>query len=97
MVIAAALRGSHYDRWKISTVLFSFLFFLGLSIENDVSTVIGNAKNHRAQTWHQSSLSSVARYQPLQPEYVSAPYLSEVKGFENQKSAGLDVDVMVFK
>ncbi len=45
---------------------------VGLSIENDldVSTVIGNTKNHYAQTWHQSSLSSVVRYQPLQPEYV---------------------------
>jgi len=30
---------------------------VGLSIEDDldVSTVIGNAKNHYAQTWHQSS------------------------------------------
>ena len=54
---------------------------VGLSIEDDldVSTVIGNAKNHCAQTWHQSSLSSVVRYQPLQPEYVPAPYLSAVK------------------
>ncbi len=60
---------------------------VGLSIEDDldVSTVIGNAKNHYAQTWHQSSLSSVARYQPLQPEYVLAPYLSAVKGFKSRK------------
>ena len=50
-----------------------------------VRTVIGNAKNHYAQTWHQSSLSSVARYQPLQPEYVLAPYLSIVKGFKSRK------------
>jgi len=62
---------------------------VGLSIEDDldVSTVIGNAKNHYiiyAQTWHQSSLSSVARYQPLQPEYVLAPYLSTVKGFKSR-------------
>ena len=58
-----------------------------LSIEDDldVSTVIGNAKSHYAQTWHQSSLSSVARYQPLQPEYVLAPYLSAVKGFKSRK------------
>jgi len=60
---------------------------VGLSIEDDsdVSSVIGNAKHHYAQTWHQSSLSSVARYQPLQPEYVLAPYLSAVKGFKNRK------------
>ena len=32
-----------------------------------------------------SSLSSVARYQPLQPEYVLAPYLSAVKGFKSRK------------
>jgi len=38
-----------------------------------------------AQTWHQSSLSSVARYQPLQPEYFLAPYLSAVKGFKSRK------------
>ncbi len=49
---------------------------VGLNIEDelDVGTVIGNAKTHYAQTWHQNSLSSVARYQPLQPEYVLAPY-----------------------
>ena len=60
---------------------------VGLSIEDDldVSTVIGTAKNHYAQTWHQSSLSSVARYQPLQPECVLAPYLSTVKGFKSRK------------
>ncbi len=36
---------------------------VGLSIEDDldVSTVIGDAKNRCAQTWHQSSLSSVVR------------------------------------
>jgi len=58
-----------------------------LSVEDDldVSTVIGNAKNHYAQTWHQSNLSSVARYQPLQPEYVLAPYLSAAKGFKSRK------------
>ena len=57
---------------------------VGLSIEDDldVITVIGNGKNHYAQAWH---LSSVARYQPLQPEYVLAPYLSAVKGFKSQK------------
>ncbi len=72
---------------------------VGLSIEDDldVSTVIGNAKNHCAQTWHQSSLSSVVRYQPLQPEYVPAPYLSAVKNFKSRNSsADLDVEVMVF-
>jgi len=72
---------------------------VGLSIEDDldVSTVIGNAKNHYAQTWHQNSLSSVARYQPLQPEYVLAPYLSAVKGFKSRKLiSSLNVYVMVF-
>ena len=60
---------------------------VGLGIENelDVGTIIGNAKTHYAQTWHQNSLTSVARYQPLQPEYVLAPYLSAVKGFKSQK------------
>ena len=60
---------------------------VGWSIEDDldVSTFIGNAKNHYTQTWHQSSLYSVVRYQPLQPEYVLAPYLSAVKGFKNRK------------
>jgi len=43
------------------------------------------AKTHYAQTWHQSSVSSVARYQPLHPEYVLAPYLSAVKGFKSRK------------
>ncbi len=68
---------------------------VGLSIEDDldVSTVIGNAKNHYAQTWHQSSLSSVARYQPLQPEYVPASYLSASRA---ENSSALDVDVVVF-
>ena len=41
--------------------------------------------SHALQTWHQISLSSVARYQPLQPEYVLAPYLSAVKGFKSRK------------
>ena len=50
-----------------------------------MGTVIGNAKTHYAQTWHQSSLSSVARYQPLQPEHVLAPYLSADKGFKSRK------------
>jgi len=50
-----------------------------------VGTVIGSAKNHYAQTWHQNTLSSVARYQPLQLGYVLAPYLSAVKGFKSQK------------
>ncbi len=60
---------------------------VGLGIENelDVGTVIGSAKTQYAQTWHQNSLSSVARYQPLQPEYVRAPYLSAVKGFKSRK------------
>ena len=40
---------------------------LGIEDELDVGTVIGSAQTHYAQTWHQSSLSSVARYQPLQP------------------------------
>ncbi len=38
-----------------------------------------------AQTWHQNSLSSIARYQPLQPEYFLAPYLSAVQGFKSRK------------
>ncbi len=46
---------------------------------------IGSAKIQYAQTWHQNCLSSVARYQPLQPEYVLAPYLSAVKGFKSRK------------
>ncbi len=60
-------------------------YWVTCNMSNDVSTVIGNAKNHYAQTWHQSRLSSVARYQPLQPEYVLAPYLSAVKGFKSRK------------
>ncbi len=47
---------------------------LGIEDELDMGTVIGSAKIQYAQTWHQNSLSSVARYQPLQPEYVLAPY-----------------------
>ncbi len=60
---------------------------VGFSIEDDIDvrTGIGNAKNHYAQTWHQNYLSSVVRYQLLQPEYVIAPYLSAVKGFKSQK------------
>ncbi len=60
---------------------------VGLSIEGDlvVGTVIGSAKTRYAQTWHQNSLSSVARYQPLQPEYVLAPYLPAVKGVKSRK------------
>ena len=54
-------------------------------MSSDVGTVIGSAQIHYAQTWHQNSLSSVARYQPLQPEYVLAPYLSAVKGFKSRK------------
>ena len=58
--------------------------YFGLSIEDelDVGTVIGSAKNHNTQTWHQNSLSStgVARNQPLQPEYVLPPYLSHILG-----------------
>ncbi len=63
---------------------------LVLSIEDDlvVRAVVGNAKTHYAQTWHQIDLSSVARYQPLQPEYVLAPYLSTVKGFMSGKTIG---------
>ena len=53
--------------------------------ELDVGTVIGSAQTHYARTWHQNSLSSVARYQPLQPEYVLAPYLSTVKGLKSRK------------
>ena len=52
---------------------------------NEWISVIGSAKTHYAQTWHQNSLSSVARYQPLQPEYVLAPYLSAIKGFKSRK------------
>ena len=57
------------------------------STEDDLhlGTVVGNAKQHYAQTWHQSSLSSVVRYQPLQPGYVLAPHLPAVKGFMNRK------------
>ncbi len=58
---------------------------LGIEDETDMGTVIGSAKIQYAQTWHQNSLSSVARYQPLQPEYVLAPYLSAVKGFKSRK------------
>ena len=60
---------------------------VGLSFEDglDVGTVIGSAKNSYTQTWHQNSLSSVARYQSLQPDYVLAPYLSTVKGFKSRK------------
>ncbi len=58
---------------------------LGIEDELDVGTVIGSAKTQYAQTWHQNSLSSVARYQPLQPEFVLAPYLSAVKGFKSRK------------
>ncbi len=58
---------------------------LGIEDEVDMGPVIGSAKIQYAQTWHQNSLSSVARYQPLQPEYVLAPYLSAVKGFKSQK------------
>ena len=52
---------------------------VGLSIEDDLdmSTVVGSAKKHYAQTWHQKSHTSVARYQPLQPEYVLTPYLPQ--------------------
>ena len=32
-----------------------------------------------------NSLNSVAKYQPLQPEYVLVPYLSAFKGFKNRK------------
>ena len=58
-----------------------------MSIEDklDVGTVIDSAKNHYTSTRHQNSLSSVARYQSLQPEYVLAPYLSAVKGFKSRK------------
>ncbi len=58
---------------------------LGIEDELDVGTVIGSAKIQYAQTWHQNSLSSVARYQLLQPEYVLASYLSAVKGFKSRK------------
>ncbi len=50
-----------------------------------VSDIIDNAKHRYAQTWHQLSLSSVARYQPLQPEYVLAPYFSS-QGFQDPKA-----------
>ncbi len=57
----------------------------GLGIENELIVgTVGSAKIQYAQTWHQNSLSSVARYQPLQPEYVLAPYLSAVKGFKSR-------------
>ena len=83
--------------WKLLGATIGYLFWshkvhtwlqgqsvgLGIEDELDVGTVIGNAKTHYAQTWHQNSLSSVARYQPLQPEYVLAPYLSAVKGFKS--------------
>ncbi len=70
---------------KVHTWLQGQSVGLGIEDELDVSTVIGSTKTHYAQTWHQNSLSSVARYQPLQPEYVLAPYLSAVKGFKSRK------------
>jgi len=72
---------------------------VGLSIEDDldVSTVIGNAKKHYAQTWHRGSLSSVARYQPLQPELSQHLTFQQSRASRAENSsADLDVDVMVF-
>ncbi len=68
---------------KVHTWLQGQSVDLGIEDESDMGTVIGSAKIQYAQTWHQNSLSSVARYQPLQPEYVLAPYLSAVKGFKS--------------
>ena len=70
---------------KVHTWLQGQSVGLGIEDDLDVGTVIGSAKTQHAQTWHQHSLSSVARYQPLQPECVLAPYLSAVKGFKSQK------------
>ena len=67
---------------------------VGLSIEDDLDVSTGRTSNaqcrillyNRCQNplctdTTQSSLSSVAKYQPLQEEYVLAPYLLAVKGF----------------
>ena len=51
---------------KVHTWLQGQSVGLGIEDELDVGTVIGSAKIQYAQTWHQNSLSSVARYQPLQ-------------------------------
>ena len=88
LVKCAFVEGMHdpaYLFWshKVHTWLQGQYVGLGIEDELDVGTVIGSAQTHYAQTWHQNSLSSVARYQPLQPEYVLAPYLSAVKGFKS--------------
>ena len=70
---------------KVHTWLQGQSVGLGIEDELDVGTVIGSAKIQYAQTWHQNSLSSVASYQPLQPEYVLAPDLSAVKGFKSRR------------
>ncbi len=51
---------------KVHTWLQGQSVGLGIEDELDVGTVIGSAKIQYAQTWHQNSLSSIARYQPLQ-------------------------------
>ena len=70
---------------KVHTWLQGQSVGLGIEDELDVGTVIGSAKIQYAQTWHQNSLSSVARYQTLHPEYVLAPYLSALKSFKSRK------------
>ena len=42
-------------------------------------------RNHYVLTWHRGDHSSVLRYHLLQPEYVLAPYRSEIKSFKNRK------------
>ena len=64
---------------KVHTWLQGHSVGLGIEDELDVGTVTGSGKIQYAQ------ISSVARYQPLQPEYVLAPYLSAVKGFKSRK------------
>ena len=89
LIKCAFVGGMHdpaYLFWshKVHTWLQGQSVGLDIEDESDVGTVIGSARTHYAQTWHQNSLSSV-RYQPLQPEHVLAPYLSAVKGFKSQK------------
>ena len=90
LIKCAFVEGMHdpahlFRSHKVHTWLQGQSVGLGIEDELDVGIVIGNAKTRYAQTWHQNSLSSVTRYQPLQPDHVLAPYLSAVKGFKNRK------------
>ncbi len=84
-LVSSAKKAMHSMNHKVHNWLQGQSEGLGIEDELDMGTVIGSAKIQYAQRWHQNSLSSVARYQPLQPEYVLAPYLSAVKGFKSQK------------